>query len=380
MIDKSQLTEEQLECIDTITALYRNRYPVMTIVGRAGTGKTTIVKHIVENLGINFHTEVAFVAYTGKAALVLRQKGNPASTIHQLIYKAFKNREGDWVFKKKEALDNPKLKLIVIDEISMVDEKLLDEIKSFGIPIIALGDSAQLPPIYSSMNAYISNPDFTLTQIHRQAAENTIIKFGEEIATGQTLTSQYNDAYIRTIEREDLSVGMLEWADQVICCTHKTRQMLNAEMRKSRGFTGKYPEIGDKVICLQNYHHIVGTNGDPLVNGMIGHISEILVKPTNTVMNPWMKVVFRPDYDPVSSYEIVIDLSEIAGVKPYENRGRNPRTTRCLFDFGYAITSYKSQGSQWDKVLIYSSDMFGDKKKHAYTMLTRAAKQVVWVQ
>lgn len=380
MIDKSELTKEQLDCISTISALYRNGYPVMTIVGRAGTGKTTIVKHIVENLNIDFESEVAYVAYTGKAALVLRQKGNPASTIHRLIYNSYKNKNGEWVFKKKEELENPNLKLIIIDEISMVDEKLLEEIKSYGVPIIALGDAAQLPPIYASMSNYLMNPDFRLTTIHRQAAENTIIEFGEEIATTGRLWSEYNDDYIKTVSKEDLSMGMLNWADQVICCTHKTRHMLNAEMRKSRGFTSKYPEVGDKIICLHNYHYILAANGDPLVNGMIGHVSEILIPPVENTMNPYMKIVFRPDYDPVASYEIMVDLSEIVNQKPYDNRTKNPKTTRCLFDFGYAITSYKSQGSQWNKVLIYSADMFGDKKKHAYTMLTRAAEKVVWVQ
>lgn len=373
------LTPEQNECVNTISALFKTGSSLMTIIGRAGTGKTTIVRSIIEELGMNFDTNVAFVAYTGKAALVLRQKGNPASTIHSLIYNSYKDKFGNFHSKLKKELEGF-YRVIVIDEISMVDQDLLEDVMSFGVPVIALGDDAQLPPIYKNKNQCMENPDFRLTQIHRQAAENTIIKFSDEIANKNILTSKYNDSYIRTVGKDELSMSMLNWADQIICSTHAVRKQFNAMIREDRGFTSKYPEVGDKVICQQNYKDVTGDNGDFLVNGMTGHIYQILDSDYNS-FNPWMEVVFKPEYDTDAIFNFRIDLSPFDGKKEYWNRKNTaPNQIRCSFDFGYAITGYKSQGSEWDKVLVYAIDAFGEKKKHLYTMLTRAAKQVVWVQ
>ena len=141
-----ELSIKQKECINTVSALYKTRQQIITIAGPAGSSKTSIIGYIIKNLGLQ-KNEVEYCAFTGKASLVLRNKGIPAQTIHHLIYNVLKNREtGQFYFVKKESLDNYNCKLIVIDEISMVGEKLLTDLKSFNIPIICCGDPYQLEP------------------------------------------------------------------------------------------------------------------------------------------------------------------------------------------------------------------------------------------
>ena len=114
------------------------------LFGYAGTGKTTLARHLAAHID----GEVKFAAFTGKAALVMRRKGcDGASTIHSLIYRARESGEETPTFELWDDAPASKAKLIVIDECSMVDAELGRDLMSFGVPVLVLGDPAQLPPI-----------------------------------------------------------------------------------------------------------------------------------------------------------------------------------------------------------------------------------------
>ena len=118
--------------------------PVFRLFGYAGTGKTTLARHIADGVD----GEVKFAAFTGKAALVMRNKGCvDASTIHSLIYRARESGEEQPSFELWDNAPASKAKLIVIDECSMVDADLGRDLMSFDCPLLVLGDPAQLPPI-----------------------------------------------------------------------------------------------------------------------------------------------------------------------------------------------------------------------------------------
>ena len=106
---------------------------------KAGTGKSTLVKFIVSALNIS-ERDVCYIAYTGKAAKVLREKGCPnAMTAHRLLYQSFPKNDGTFYHKPKRPLDW-QYKLIVVDEISMLPKELWDLLLSHNIPVICLGD------------------------------------------------------------------------------------------------------------------------------------------------------------------------------------------------------------------------------------------------
>ncbi|HPE32748.1 MAG TPA: AAA family ATPase, partial [Parvularculaceae bacterium] len=152
---------------------------VFRLFGYAGAGKTTLARHLAEGAG----GEVAFAAFTGKAAHVMRQKGcEGATTIHSLIYRpADEDEEGALVFAIRRDAPAASADLIIIDECSMVDEELGRDLLSFGKPVLVLGDPAQLPPVKGGGFFTEAEPDFMLTEIHRQAADNPIIRLSMEI-------------------------------------------------------------------------------------------------------------------------------------------------------------------------------------------------------
>ena len=139
---------------------------VFRLFGYAGTGKTTLARHIADGVSGN----VKFAAFTGKAALVMRNKGcDNASTIHSLIYRTRESGEEQPSFELWDDAPASKAKLIVIDECSMVDAELGRDLMSFDCPLLVLGDPAQLPPIQGGGFFTDADPDAMLTEVHRQA-------------------------------------------------------------------------------------------------------------------------------------------------------------------------------------------------------------------
>ena len=383
MLKREQLTEKQLAAIKEICALYKTDKKTITICANAGTGKTSLIPFIIQDLGIR-PFQVAYVAFTGKAARVLREKGLVgASTIHKLIYAARLNkRTGEIVFYKKEPIDLIHLKLIVVDEVSMVNQTLMNDLKSYGIPLLCLGDDAQLPPVEETEgNKLLKRPDIRLTEIFRQKEGSSILDVATDFrCVGKPLKCNINDNEVKSMKKEELTIEALRWADQILCCKNGTKDAFNAEIRKSLGFKEVYPQSGDKVICLRNYWEVISEiNHEPLTNGTTGTITAI-VPHLEKAFDKWAEVTFCPDYASEDYFLLRISLNSFFRLAP---QGKYSNNKRCLFDYGYAITVHKSQGSQWEKVLFYAGDLWGDQlTRHqlAYTAVTRAQKKLVYVQ
>src|ERR1044071_8867798 len=210
----------------------RNGTPqVFRLFGYAGTVKTWLPRHIADETD----GEVKFAAFTGKAASVMRGKGcKGASTIHSLIYRTRESGEEIPSFDLWDEAPASKAELIIIDECSMVDTELGRDLLSFGVPVLVLGDPAQLPPIQGGGFFTEAEPDAMLTEVHRQAEDNPIIRLSRDIRAG--LDPQ------RVIE-----------ADQVLVGRNATRRSYNMRMRQRRGFAGELPATGDKLVCLRNH-------------------------------------------------------------------------------------------------------------------------------
>src|SRR5256885_11046771 len=162
----------------------RGRPSIFRLFGYAGTGKTTLAKHLAEGID----GEVLFAAFTGKAACVMRSKGcNGATTIHSLIYKARDNGEETPSFELWHEAPASKAKLIVVDECSMVDAELAHDLMSFQVPLLVLGDPAQLPPIQGGGFFTDAAPDAMLTEVHRQAQDDPIVRLSMTIRAGSPL-------------------------------------------------------------------------------------------------------------------------------------------------------------------------------------------------
>ncbi|AMR10743.1 ATP-dependent DNA helicase [Bacillus paralicheniformis] len=361
------------------------------LAGYAGTGKTTLVNYVIDKLKIKL-SEVAFACYTGKAALVVTQKAQgkyKASTIHSLIYDTYVDKKtGDLTVKKKSKDMLSHLKLIVVDEASMVDGQIMSDLRSFGVKILFIGDTGQLPPVSQNKNEeflqMFNNPDFTLTEIHRQAAENPIIYLSMLARTKQKIEpgtyGKNGEAVVITHSTwETMKEHFYEKADQIICGYNRTRKHLNSEIRKFLGYESDFPLEGDKMICLKNDWN-KNLDDISLVNGMTGYVSKVYQEDAVSEQLKYDSTVidFQPDFTGDYFEKLVIPNDSLTDdafkLQPHEHKIYNS------FDYGYVITCHKSQGSQWEKVVVIDEVL--DRNMHhrwLYTAITRSTEKLVLV-
>ena len=390
-----ELTRKQEEGLKIAIDRHRAGEKYTVIAGYAGTGKSTLVRFIIDALDVE-EGYVAYTSFTGKAAEVLRKKGNPnAMTLHKLLYDSIPRAAGGF-FRKPKA--NIGYTVVVVDEISMVPKELINLLFKHKVYVICLGDPFQLPPINKDEdNHLLDNPHIFLDEIMRQEADSEIIQLTMKIRNNEPIDF-FQGENIQILPKEQLNTGMLLWADQILTATNQRRLNINAQVRALLN-RGPEPEDGDKVICLRNYWDDYSINGDPMVNGTIGTLTN--------VFRTWREL---PKYvkSDIKKFDVICgdfvtddgiyEMTEIdrimlmTGMKCCDWRlayklGRLKNKYGEIvpreFAYGYAITCHKAQGSEWDKVLVLEENFPFDKKEHArwlYTACTRASEKLVLVR
>jgi exodeoxyribonuclease-5 len=341
--------------------------PLFRLFGYAGTGKTTLARHIADGVD----GEVKFAAFTGKAASVMRSKGcAKASTIHSLIYRARESGVEEPSFELWDEAPASKAKLIIIDECSMVDAELGRDLMSFGAPVLVLGDPAQLPPIQGGGFFTEAEPDAMLTEVHRQAQDDPIVRLSMDIREGRSLeTGEYGQTQV--VRKSDLDPARVLNADQVLVGRNATRRAYNMRMRERRGLgeAGPLPVVGDKLVCLRN------NRKKALFNGGLWAVRERSARKTGII-----GMRLTPDDDSGSRVVKVNVRPECftGGIEDFDWPRRKPYDE---FDYGYVLTVHKAQGSQWDDVVLFDESFaFPDSRERwLYTGVTRAAKRLAVV-
>jgi exodeoxyribonuclease-5 len=418
--DKIVLNDEQQHVLDYIMKHVNEVFSkrefnpddkfVIKVSGYAGTGKTTLLVKLRTEIEKTYRNKsIAFLAYTGKASSVLKTKLDEnyinlardyVGTIHSFLYKPITKWDRllksyvvtGWKLKEYFELDYD---MIVIDEGSMISKKIWDDLQISRIPIVVFGDNNQLPPVGDQFNL-LEKVDFQLKQIHRQALDSPIIQLSQFVR-------EYG--YIPNNRFFSKSVFKLSWDmpeckslfekvefDEnviVLCAFNMTRNALNKKIRKKLGYEKKRPSPGERIICLQNYHNI------GIMNGQIGTMIWDMPEEYN-VMRATVQLDSNQDLIECTISDKCFDkvsyplYEEEAKRKSYgltsQERKRNQYFHEkglypiCYFDYGYAISVHKSQGSEWDKVVLFEqrTKLWDDEyyAKWLYTAVTRAKERL----
>lgn len=395
-----QLTEKQEQGLIEAVNRYRNNEKYTVIAGYAGSGKSTLVKFIISALANEFNidpdNDVCYTSFTGKATLVLQQKGNTnVSTLHKLLYESIPKESGGYI-RKPIPVGKIDYKVIVVDEVSMVPVTLVELLMRHGIYTIYLGDPFQLPPVKDNEdNRLLYNPHIFLDEIMRQAQESEIIRLTMKIRAGEPI-DYFSGKEVKVMSKHELNTGMLEWADQVLCATNAQRHEINNQMRKTRGFNGP-PQEGEKVICLRNYWETFDSIGNALVNGTVGYLNNVFelrnklpyfVHPNVPFVDIVRGELFISEsgtkFEGIETDKKMFETSTpTLDWKTNYRLARSQKTKHLVpmeFAYGYCITCHKAQGSQWDQVLVIEEGFPFEKEEHAkwlYTACTRAVDKLV---
>jgi len=383
-----ELSKDQDKALNQMLDFYASKNKdrdFLTLGGYAGTGKTTLISELRKEIDtINPKAKIAFCAFTGKAVQVLKNKlvqnqaiykKDEISTIHSLIYRTIEDERGavlGWIKKELEEVD---FDLIIVDEASMVDEKIWNDLKYYAIPIIAVGDHGQLPPISGNFNL-MNSPEIKLENIHRQAEGNPIIQVSILARERGKIPHQKWDKNVFKVPTyegheyfEDL-FSSYNSETLVLCNFNNTRLRLNQSIRNHLGFEGANPQKNDRVICLRNNHE------KQIFNGMQGYIKYI--KPKNE-----LSYDVEIEMDGSSKlYTGLISKDQFNSETTLNNINKSYKTQGLdLFDFGYALTVHKSQGSQAKKVILFEErnkhQSDDDFRRWLYTAVTRAEEKLI---
>lgn len=373
---------------------------------KAGTGKSTLIKFIIAAMNLK-EEDVRYIAYTGKAANVLKNKGCPgATTAHKLLYYAKLMPNGKYFFKPKTSgeMMSEGIKIVVVDEISMLPKTIWNLLCSHSFYILACGDPEQLPPVPDESgedpnNHVLDHPHVFLDEIMRQAQESEIIRLSMHIREGKPLfTFPVIEEQVKIIQKKDLTVPMFMWADQILCATNRTKNAINQQIREVKGFDLNHPQVGDKIINLHNEWNIMSNHNNPLTNGVIGTIKEIETQKwyypfwlrNESLSVPIITATFSGDEQDEEFTMLSFDEQEfltgtpsLNGKEEYKIKKRLEMPIPLHANFGYAITVWKAQGSEWNKVLLFQETGWpkdiNERRKYMYTGITRAVDKLVVV-
>lgn len=360
------LSKQQAEAVDAALAWYKTHSKVFILTGAAGTGKTSIAKYIAGAIAEE-DGDVLYGAFTGKAAAVLESKGcTPASTIHGLIYKARLNEStGVWSFGLDYESAVRNAKVVILDEVSMLDLALGTDFMMLAKKVIVLGDPDQLPPINGEPFFDLTQPSFHLTEIHRQAAESPIIRLATDVRLGKKLqVGTYDDCSV--IKNRSFNDQMMLEHDQTLVGRNNTRHGLNTRYRKATNRADYLPEVGDKLITLRNNRERGYINGEIWVADSVVYDSDAVeMMIAREAGGVGIKTLTFNDYFRGTEHEL-----------SWKQKLQNDELT-----YSYAITVHKFQGSQADRVLVVDeSHVFREHaNKWLYTGITRASEMVTVV-
>lgn len=381
------LHEKQIEAVK---ASIENGVQIVT--GGPGTGKTTIVKCIL-HLFKNLNQRVTLCAPTGRAAKRLSEAtGVEAKTIHRLLDLDYKDGKGFFTYNDQTRLP---VDVVIVDEMSMVDEYVFNAlVKAInnGARLIMVGDKDQLASVGAGnvLGDLIASGEFPvsyLTQIYRQDEDSHIITNAHMINNGvmPIMDNRSKDFFFEekgsaeeiaktTIElvtkRLPKYLGVTPDDIQVLCPMKRgsagifnlnryLQSVLNPPSKDKKEF--RHGEFlfreGDKVMQMQNNYQLEWTmvdgfkveRGMGVYNGDIGVIESINMQ--------LMQFTVRFDGDKVSVLQYA-DAEQMA--------------------LAYAVTIHKSQGSEFDNVVIaLDANYMLQSRNLLYTAVTRAKKMVV---
>lgn len=370
-----KLSADQASATTEIRHWLNSRRSELAVGGLAGTGKTTIVGALAKP-GKPLASAV-FLAPTGKAARALQLKGVKAATIHSYTYQF-----NGWRFCDHKGVHDPKFKpkdhgidregdVLVIDEASMVSGDVARELRRLGKRILWVGDHGQLPPVGEDPKI-MTNPRIRLETIHRQLAGSPILKLayavrgGKDPAAFRTVTDTLEVSKFSGTKAHALVKALIEDSfQQVIVPVHTIRVAINNAYRDVLGFDGLVEE-GDRLVCLRN------NRDEGLLNGMLFRVTKVRSKR--------------------SKHHIVVNLESLDDGKPRTgvyvwrtSLGQRYAELKDLpegvnaFDYGYALTCHKAQGSEWESVAVIEGSHLPrawDSKRWRYTAYTRAKSRL----
>lgn len=423
---------------------------IFLLKGYAGTGKTSIISALVKTLEL-LRSKTILLAPTGRAAKVLASyAGKSAFTIHKKIYRQKSSKDGMGSFMLDKNLHRDAY--FIVDEASMISNsqndtsvfgsgKLLDDLIEYvysgtDCKLILVGDTAQLPPVGSSISPALDPVSLEeygfgiitseLTQVIRQSEKSGVLMNATRVRL-QVMESNLTHPALDYLSFDDfIRIGNEELIDEisssygscgiegtiVVVNSNKQANRYNQGIRNRIFFREEEISSGDMVMIVKNNYFLTEEEDSGIgfiANGDIAEVRRIRKSEERFGFHFAEMTLYFPDYQIELESKVMLDvlhmdspalpseknrelfqniLADYLSIrtrrKQYEAVRKDPYFNALQIKFAYAVTCHKAQGGQWERVFI-DQGMFNrnevtiDYLRWFYTALTRSTGKVYLV-
>lgn len=402
MSQNIHLDPAQQRAVDTVLA---RRTGIVGITGPAGAGKTTLVKALVSALG----PRLILAAPTNKAAARLADvTGAVARTIHKLafqpvhidedtrgVFDKIRTDKGKMVFRAKSGVGLALDQVLVVDEASMINRRMYETLVSFAQDglLVLIGDDNQLPPVGDTFSVFAPKPDgpgleiLELHQVHRQGKDSPILAAANQLLTNAVAGSLRPLDALGALPRVDfyrlidiILKGYAEYGPEgftAITYRNQARDEITRELRKVLGYQRGTLVSGEPLVITRNRPEFDLYNGDVVIfKGWLGEGREYTLSDGRHHVRLASMTTVRGDRT-VSA--VLLLTAAHLNDKDRKKLDKDFDGAEVLIaEYGYVLTAHKSQGSQWQNVVVCYDECgqnnVANKYRWAYTAITRAVE------
>ena len=390
------LTTDQYNALNKLVKWYiKGSQQIIDLSGPIYTGTWDIIQVFIDHIGLD-PREVMYLSYDQKQVLELAAKRIHAYYINGKLYKYTRNVNFDslsvinpdskyleykWTKSIRKKID-PRYRLIVVLDSVLINEKVLWDLSSYGLPILLIRDPYLLPS--GDSYVYTREPNITLRENAPSLINNPIYFMAESIITDRKL-SPGTFGNVSIIKRKDMNLYNIKSSSMNIAMNETTRdtitQVYRSKVLKSN------PMItlpNERVYVASNHYSEVIINEDEknikvyLMQGITGTLTKIN---RHFPITRYVGCDFQPDFYFEPFVELYMDRNYLNRVNT-QSRQIIPDET-ILFEYAYALTPQKARMSHWDNVTIVleCNDEFDRElqKVMYYTAITRATKSLTLV-
>lgn len=385
------LTNDQYEALSILQKWYRKyQHQFIDIAGVIGTGTLDLVQKFIDLEDLDMR-EVMYLSYDQKQVLEMAAKRYHAYYINGIIYNYSRivdfdslpvinpnsdHVECEWKKSVRKKID-PRYKLIVVFDSVLLSRKTIEDLSTFGLPIILLRDPMLLPAPDSY--TFIREPNIMLREPHVDYLKNPIVYFAHKVLLGEKISPGSYDN-VSVIPRKQMNLYNLKSSDMTITISGEIRDQINMIYREKILRQREIVNVqGERIIIMENmYGHRLVNHDEKnikvyLTKGTIGFIDKINKHVPGTKYVP---MDFRPEFYHEPFTDLVLDRHYLNRIDLKSRQVIPDEVVKA--EYAYALTPPMARLGHWDKVtLVVDPNEVADigiQKRMLYSAITRARR------
>lgn len=383
-------TNDQYAAVVLLDKWYHKySHQIIEISGVVGTGIWEVLQEFIDD---RFDPrEIMYLSYNQRQVIDLASKGYHSYYINGIIYNYERivdlntlpvinphsdgNIKYEWRKSVKKKID-PKYRLMVVFDSTLLSREILNDLASFELPIILVRDPMLLPAPDS--HTFLHDPNIILREIHPDYGRNPVIHFAHKIIMGEPLIPGSYDT-VSIVPRKQMNLYNLRSSDMNISLTEDSRNMVNSIYRE-RILRRKDSTncVGERIIIMDDLFNERLVYDDNkrikvyLRKGVVGTIRKIN---RHVPITKYVRIDFRPEFYDDDFLEIYMDRHYLNGI---ETKSRQIIPDEyCRAEYAYALTPQLARLSHWDKItlMLDANDLTPEMQtRMIYTAITRAKR------